>query len=220
MNSARASGRRLGHEAVGHKDVAQAVFPGQAGHVLGVLEEDGGFGVGVGDAGRMGRQGVGHDGLRVAFVSQDLAAVDPGVLGDVIVLAVEAHEVAARGGDGIGPGARQEVKQGLFLNGVDVLGNHLAVIEAVEGAVLVLPDVAEPPFARIDLALVGAQIALDLLIRRAFPKPGLVHKVSLRRRQDYHISLRGRCKGVIPSCVQTGNFFVAAGFTVRNFKSP
>ena len=50
----------------------------------------------------------------------------------------------------------QEVEQGLFLNGVDVLGNDLAVIEAVEGAVLVFPDVAEPPFARIDLAFVGA----------------------------------------------------------------
>ena len=118
-------GGGLGHEAVGHKDVAQVVFPGQAGHVLGVLEEDGGFGVGVGDAGRMGPQGIGHNGFRVALVSQDLAAVDPGILGNVVVLAVEAHEVAARGGDGIGPGARQEVKQGLFLNGVDVLGNDL-----------------------------------------------------------------------------------------------
>ena len=83
------------------------------------------------------------------------------------------------GGDGIGAGARQEVKQGLFLNGVDVFGNDSGVIEAVEGAVLVLPDVTEPPFARIDLALVGAQKALDLLIRRTFPKSGLVHKISL-----------------------------------------
>ena len=114
---------------------------------------------------------------------QDLAAVDPGILGDVVVLAVEAHEVAAVGGDGIRAGTRQKVKQGLFLNGVDMLGNDSAVIEAVEGAVLVLPDVAEPSFARIDLALVGAQKTLDLLIRRTFPKSGLVHMVSLISRQ-------------------------------------
>ena len=86
-------------------------------------------------------------------------------MGDVIVLAVEAHEVAARGGDGIGAGARQEVEQRLFLNGVDVLGNDSGVIEAVEGAVLVLPDVAEPPFARVNLALVGAQKALGAPMR-------------------------------------------------------
>ena len=189
-------GGRLCHEAVGDKNIAQAVFPGQASHVLGVLEEDGGLGVGVRDAGRMGPQGIGHDGFGVAFVPQDLAAVDPGILGDVIVLAVEAHEVTARGGDGIGPGARQEVEQGLFLNGVNVLGYNFTIIEAVEGAVLVLPDVAEAPFARIDLASVGAQVAQDLLIFRTFPKPGLVHRVSLRRRQNYHICLKGRCKGV------------------------
>jgi len=48
------------------------------------------------------------------------------------------------------------VKQGLLLNGVDVLGNNLGVVKAVEGAILVFPDVAEAPFARIDLAFVGA----------------------------------------------------------------
>ena len=139
----------------------------------------------------MGPQGIGHNALRVAFISHDLAAVDPGILGDVIVLAVETHEVAARGGDGVGPGARQEVEQGLFLNGVDVLGDDFAVIEAIEGAVLVLPDVAEAAFARIDLALLGAQKAVDLLIFRTFPKPGLVHTLSFKTSSGLPYILQG-----------------------------
>ena len=80
----------------------------------------------------------------------------PGILGDVIVLAVEAHEIAARSGNGIGPGAREKVEQGLFLNGIDVFSHDPAVIKAVEGAVLVFPDVAEAPLPRIDFAFVGA----------------------------------------------------------------
>ena len=82
--------------------------------------------------------------------------MDPGILGDVIILAMEAQEIAPRGGNGIGPGARQEMEQGLFLNGIDLLGHDMAVVEAVEGALLVFPDVAEAPLTRIDLAFVGA----------------------------------------------------------------
>jgi hypothetical protein len=82
--------------------------------------------------------------------------MDPRILRDVIVLAVEAHEIAARSGNRIGPGAREEVEQGLFLNGVDLFGNNPAIVKAVKGAILVFPDVAEAPLPRIDFAFVGA----------------------------------------------------------------
>jgi hypothetical protein len=79
-----------------------------------------------------------------------------GIMGNLIILAVEAHEVAAHGGHGVRPGARQEMEQRLFFNGVEMCGNDSAIVEAVKDAVLVFPDVAEAPFPRFDPAFVGA----------------------------------------------------------------
>ena len=89
-------GGGLRHKAVGHEDVFQVLFVGQLAHVLGVFHKNGGLGVGVGDAGRMGGQGIGHDAFRVTLVALDQAAVYPGILGNVVVLAVQAHEIAQK----------------------------------------------------------------------------------------------------------------------------
>ena len=180
MNSAKACGRLLGHEAVADKDIADALFFGQAGRVLGKLHENGGFGVGVGDGGAAVGLGLPDDDLRRARHPGDFAPVSFGELGNVVVLAVEAHEVAAGRGDGVGAGPRQEVEQGLFLDGVGVFRHHHAVHQGIEGPGLVFPHVAEPPFARVDLALVGAQVAEHLAFFQLFVKPGLLHVSSLR----------------------------------------
>ena len=116
--------------------------------------------------------------FRVAFVALDQAAVHPGILGNVVVLAVQAHEIAAHRGDGVGAGAGQEVEQRLLLDGVDVLGDDLAVIEAEELAVPVFPHVADAPLVRVDLAFMGAKKAVDLLVLQAFPQSGWLHRFS------------------------------------------
>jgi hypothetical protein len=93
---------------------------------------------------------------------------------------MEAHEVAPHGGDGKRATPREEVKQRLFLNGVDIFGDDLAVSQGIEGAPLVFPDMADPPLARVDFAFMGAQVTLDLLLLKLLIEPGFKHKVSFR----------------------------------------
>src|SRR5271157_5383291 len=126
----------------------------------------------------MGGQGVGHDGLRLPLLPLHQAAVDPGILGNVVVLTMKAHEIAAHRGDGVRAGAGEEVEERLLLDGVDVFGDDPAVIEAEEAAVLVFPDVAEASFPRVDLAEMGAQMALNLAVLQAFPHSRRNHRPS------------------------------------------
>ena len=51
------------------------------------------------------------------------------------------------------------MEEGLLLDGVDIFGDDLPVDEAVEDAIAVLPDAADPPIAGIDPAAVGAERA-------------------------------------------------------------
>ena len=51
----------------------------------------------------------------------------------------------------------------LFLNGIDILGDDSAIHEAIKGAIPVFSYAAYPPFAWIDLAFMGAQMAMQLL---------------------------------------------------------
>jgi hypothetical protein len=104
--------------------------------------------------------------------------MEAGILGNFIVLAMEAPEVAAHGGNGIGTGPGQEMKERLFLNGIDILGDDPAVYEAVKGAVPVFPYAANPSFARIDFAFMRAQMAMHLLVVQALPKSGFFHRPS------------------------------------------
>jgi hypothetical protein len=59
---------------------------------------------------------------------------------------------------------------------------------------------------------------MNLLIGGTFPKSGLVHKFSLARRQDYHISFRGRCKGVklSPARIEAGTW----GESLNDYLNP
>jgi len=88
---------------------------------------------------------------------------------------MQAHKITARSGDGKGTGAGEEVKQGLFLDGVHVLGHQPAVGQGEESALPVLPHVAEAPFPGIDLAFMGAQVAVDLEVFLFFIKTGFLH---------------------------------------------
>ena len=56
------------------------------------------------------------------------------------------------------------MKQRFFFDGVGVVGDEAAVDQGVERAGSVFADPADSPPARIDGALVGAEVALDLVI--------------------------------------------------------
>jgi hypothetical protein len=71
------------------------------------------------------------------------------------------------------------VEERLLLDGVDVFGDDPAIIEAEEAAVLIFPDVAEAPFPRVDLAFMGAQVALNLVVLQTFPHSRRNHRPSL-----------------------------------------
>lgn len=71
-------GRGLHHKAVGYKDVAQPLGPGQPRRVLGELQKDGGFGVGIGNAGRLALSGGGYDVLRRSEQADNISLMETG----------------------------------------------------------------------------------------------------------------------------------------------
>lgn len=84
-----------------------------------------------------------------------------GSLRNVVILTVFAAEVAACAGKGEARGARMEVVQRLFLDGVDGEGTGLAVDFADEHAGVVAAAAAHTGLAVGNVAVVGAQITLD-----------------------------------------------------------
>ena len=84
-------------------------------------------------------------------------------LRDVPVLAVQAAEPAAGRGQREDVGAGQEVEQRLLLDRVDVEAHRIAVGQRVERAVLVDAVAAVAAVFRLQQALVGAELALDVL---------------------------------------------------------
>lgn len=89
-----------------------------------------------------------------------------GILRDLVILAMLAVEITAHRGNGVGGGAGQEMKKGLFFNGIIIAGNQLAVYQAVELAILVFPDPADPSFTRLDLAMMVAKGTDSFVISR------------------------------------------------------
>jgi hypothetical protein len=61
------------------------------------------------------------------------------------------------------------VERFLF-DGVDILGDELAIGMGIKNAVLILPDIADPKFSFRDQAVVTAQEAGDLVLGRFFVK--------------------------------------------------
>jgi hypothetical protein len=78
------------------------------------------------------------------------------VLGYLIVLAVEAVEVATHRGNGIRPAAGHKMKKRLFLDGITIFRNQPAVHQAVQLALLILPYPADTSFTLLDMTMVIA----------------------------------------------------------------
>jgi hypothetical protein len=88
--------------------------------------------------------------------------MEVGILGDLVVLAVFAVEIAAHCGNGIGKGTGQQMKDGLFFDGVDVFADQATVVEAVEDSAPILPDLADSSVAFTNQTVVAAEQAADM----------------------------------------------------------
>src|SRR3990172_1159265 len=100
--------------------ILQSRIDSQTRRIIGEFEEDRGLGIGVGNAGALGGLRCGHDLFLAYRFAYDTAAAVSRKLRDVGILTVQTAEIAARCCDGIGQAARKEMKERLFLYGVDV----------------------------------------------------------------------------------------------------
>jgi hypothetical protein len=98
-----------------------------------------------------------------------------GTLGNRIVLAVEAAEVASWCGKGIGPAPGLKVKERLFLNRIDMLCNHVPIAMGIQGTVPVFPYRADPPPTGHDSAAMPAKPAEYNPVRTFFVETSLSH---------------------------------------------
>src|SRR5512133_46150 len=145
----------------------------QTGGVVGEFKEDGRFGVGIGNGAAIAVYGTPHDLLRCQYRTVNrFMAID---LGNSVVLAVAAMEVAAHGGDGIGAAARHDMEQRLFLDRIDMLGTELPVDQAVEGAPAIFADGANAPSTITDQTFESAQAASNAFIVLPLVEHGLFH---------------------------------------------
>ncbi|MBW2683974.1 MAG: hypothetical protein JRC69_10520, partial [Deltaproteobacteria bacterium] len=74
---------------------------------------------------------IANHGLSSTFIAGYLSIMEMRILGYVVILTMQALEVAANSGDGVRLAAREEVEQGLFLDGINVFGNQPTVDHAV-----------------------------------------------------------------------------------------
>ena len=88
-----------------------------------------------------------------------------------------AMEVASDRGDGIGPAARHDMEERLFLDRIDMLGAELAVDQAVEDAATIFADGADAAGTVADQAAEAAKPATHLVVALPFIKHGFFHGV-------------------------------------------
>jgi len=96
-------------------------------------------------------------------------------LGNLKVLTMLALYITAHCGNGLRPAAGEKMEQGLFLDGVHILGNDFPVDQRIQNTIPVFPDHANAAFAGIDDTAMGAEIALHLIVFHPVIKSGLLH---------------------------------------------
>src|SRR3990172_363197 len=143
--------------------------------VIGKLEIDRRLGIGVGNTGALGRLCRSHDLFRADSFAYDSAAAVPWKLRDVRILTVQTTEITARCCYRIGQAAGEEMKERLFLYGVDVLRDDLVVDERVEHAAPVLTHSADASPSVCDKTAMATQAALHLLIFFRLLEQRLLH---------------------------------------------
>jgi hypothetical protein len=92
-----------------------------------------------------------------------------------MVLAVTAPEIASCRGYGKSLGTGKEMKEGLFFNRVDMVRAWETINEGVECPGLVLPNPAKASLPIINLAVVSAEVTVNLLFFQLLPKERFLH---------------------------------------------
>jgi aminoglycoside N3'-acetyltransferase len=88
----------------------EPLLPGQPGGIFGKLHKDLGFSMGVGNDDRTTFHSLSHYFFGLKFLSNDGPIMQPGILGNIVVFAVQALEILANCADGIALAARAEMK--------------------------------------------------------------------------------------------------------------
>ena len=83
---------------------------------------------------------------------------------DFKILAVETSEIAAHGCNRVGTASGLELKEWFFFYRVYMLGNYLAIDKGIQRATFVFPDTTNTPFAVSNLAVMGAEKAIDIIL--------------------------------------------------------
>ncbi len=161
-------------EAVGHHDVVQPGLPGQGGGVAHELEKNRRLGVGVGNRGRARTLGRLHQvGRRHLFTGNLLALARR--LGQGVVLAKGAGQVAAHGAEGKRVAARIKMVQRLFFHRVEIGRRHPVVDQGEKLAPLVDAHAAASASAVFDAAEMRAKTAGHTAVRQFLPQRRWVH---------------------------------------------
>ena len=121
---------------------------GLSSGVVSIFEIDGRFRIGIGDGPALLLFGE-----RNNFRGRDLRPFNPTLpipwhLRNLMILTLEASEIASHSGDGERARPWKEMKEWLLLDGVYIQRDRTAVDEAVKLPSLVLSDSAKAPFRR------------------------------------------------------------------------
>ena len=163
--------RFAGDVAVGDHDGFEAAGLGGFADVDNVFAPDGGFVVGKGDGVAAVFAGEFGDLFRWEMPGAGLVVMG---FGDVPILAEEAAHIAASSAQAEDARAGEEMVEGLFFDGIDLERGGRGVAEREEFAVLIDTDEAETGLAVADVAVAGAEIAVDAAVGIIFPPAGFV----------------------------------------------
>ncbi len=145
----------------------------QTSCIVGVLEEDRGLGISVGDTPAMAPPCRRHDLFRCRLFSHNQMLLARH-LRDFPVLTPLTAEIAARGCDGIGGAAWIDVKQWLLFHRIYMTRNNSPIDERIERAITIFAHLAYPAPPIGNHTAMGTQVAAhpilwQLLIQPSFP---------------------------------------------------
>ena len=170
--------RLLGNEAVGHKHIQNVVLHGENARVVGVLVENRGLGVGVGDGFAVVPHGQPHHFFGQQGLAGSLLSVAETNHRNVRVLAELAAEVAAHCGQGKRTRARVHVEERLFLDRIHVHSDGLAVNQCVQRSTAVLANPTDADLSVFQHTVVGAETTHDLVSLKPLVEHRLFHRLA------------------------------------------
>jgi hypothetical protein len=152
----------LTHITIGDKDIFNSFLMGLASRLVGIFEIDGRLCIGIGDgsASVLFRQ---RNNLRGGDIRTfNPTIVIPWELRDLMILTLEASEIAPHRGHGEGGRPRKEMEEWLLFNRVYIQRDCTAIDKGIKLSFPVLSYSTESPFQRGDNASMIAKDTLDL----------------------------------------------------------